>query len=113
MRAPCSRSYVRGMTDIASTVLRASPPSAAWLRILALVYDPFLWLGEIAGMRRPRTRAPRDRTRAPLGWAVAVHRTRTRELALPRGVPGQPAPTVAPLRRRLPLQPPDRGADAH
>jgi ubiquinone/menaquinone biosynthesis C-methylase UbiE len=25
-----------------------------WLRVLALVYDPFLWLGEIAGMRRRR-----------------------------------------------------------
>ena len=52
MRAPCGRSYVRAMTEIASiessTELQASPPSAAWLRILALVYDPFLWLGEIA-----------------------------------------------------------------
>ena len=43
------------MTDIASTELQASPPSAAWLRIFALVYDPFLWLGEIAGMRRRRS----------------------------------------------------------
>ncbi len=43
------------MTEIASTELQASPPSAAWLRILALVYDPFLWLGEIAGMRRRRS----------------------------------------------------------
>jgi ubiquinone/menaquinone biosynthesis C-methylase UbiE len=42
------------MTQIASTELQASPPSAAWLRIMALVYDPFLWLGEIAGMRRRR-----------------------------------------------------------
>jgi ubiquinone/menaquinone biosynthesis C-methylase UbiE len=25
-----------------------------WLRVLALVYDPFLWLGEVAGMRRRR-----------------------------------------------------------
>ena len=55
MRAPCGRSYVRGMTQIASTELQASPPSAAWLRIFALVYDPFLWLGEIAGMRRRRS----------------------------------------------------------
>ncbi|TJZ77882.1 class I SAM-dependent methyltransferase [Rhodococcus oryzae] len=35
--------------------LQASPPSAAWLRIFALAYDPFLWLGEIAGMRRRRS----------------------------------------------------------
>jgi SAM-dependent methyltransferase len=59
MRAPCGRSYVRGMTEIASiessSELQASPPSAAWLRILALVYDPFVWLGEMAGMRRRRS----------------------------------------------------------
>ena len=59
MCAPCDRSYVRGMTETASiessTELQVSPPSAAWLRILALVYDPFLWLGEMAGMRRRRS----------------------------------------------------------
>jgi len=42
------------MTDIASAELQASPPSEAWLRIFALVYDPFLWLGELAGMRSRR-----------------------------------------------------------
>ncbi|MEH3141785.1 MAG: class I SAM-dependent methyltransferase [Mycobacterium kyogaense] len=26
----------------------------AWLRVMALLYDPFLWLGEVAGMRRRR-----------------------------------------------------------
>ena len=26
----------------------------AWLRVMALLYDPFLWRGEIAGMRRRR-----------------------------------------------------------
>lgn len=25
-----------------------------WLRVMALLYDPFLWLGELAGMRRRR-----------------------------------------------------------
>jgi hypothetical protein len=55
MRASQGHSYVLGMTDIASTELPANPPSAAWLRILALVYDPFLWLGEITGMRRRRS----------------------------------------------------------
>jgi ubiquinone/menaquinone biosynthesis C-methylase UbiE len=30
------------------------PRSAVWLRIMALVYDPFVWLGELAGMRRRR-----------------------------------------------------------
>jgi ubiquinone/menaquinone biosynthesis C-methylase UbiE len=42
------------MTDIASTELQTSPPPTAWLPILALLYDPFLWLGEIAGMRSRR-----------------------------------------------------------
>jgi ubiquinone/menaquinone biosynthesis C-methylase UbiE len=36
------------------TELELRPPSAAWLRIMALVYDPFLWLGELAGMGRRR-----------------------------------------------------------
>ena len=35
--------------------IAGNPPSAAWLRIFALVYDPFLWLGEAAGMRRRRS----------------------------------------------------------
>lgn len=47
------------MTEIASTESRTesqgNPPSDAWLRIFALVYDPFLWLGETAGMRRRRS----------------------------------------------------------
>ena len=55
MRASHGHSYVLGMTDIATTELPANPPSAAWLRIMALVYDPFLWLGEMAGMRRRRS----------------------------------------------------------
>jgi ubiquinone/menaquinone biosynthesis C-methylase UbiE len=38
MRAPYGGSYPRRM----------------WLRIVALVYDPFLWLGEHRGMRRRR-----------------------------------------------------------
>ncbi|OBB21977.1 methyltransferase type 11 [Mycolicibacterium peregrinum] len=42
------------MTDIISTELQPSPPSKAWLRIMALVYDPFLAMGETAGMRRRR-----------------------------------------------------------
>jgi ubiquinone/menaquinone biosynthesis C-methylase UbiE len=59
MRAACAGPYVRGMADISSiessTDLQASPPSAAWLRIFAVVYDPLLWLGEKAGMRRRRS----------------------------------------------------------
>jgi ubiquinone/menaquinone biosynthesis C-methylase UbiE len=36
------------------TEIEVRPPSAAWLRVMALVYDPFVWLGELAGMRRRR-----------------------------------------------------------
>jgi ubiquinone/menaquinone biosynthesis C-methylase UbiE len=36
--------------------LNASSSYAVWLRMFALLYDPFLWLGEIAGMRRRRRR---------------------------------------------------------
>lgn len=32
-----------------------TPPSAAWLQIMARLYDPFLWLGELAGMRGRRS----------------------------------------------------------
>jgi ubiquinone/menaquinone biosynthesis C-methylase UbiE len=31
-----------------------TPRSRAWMQIFALVYNPFLWLGEIAGMRSLR-----------------------------------------------------------
>lgn len=45
------------MTDTASVHPPAAPaaaPNPRWLRVMALAYDPFLWLGEIAGMRRRR-----------------------------------------------------------
>jgi ubiquinone/menaquinone biosynthesis C-methylase UbiE len=46
------------MTEIACDETRPDVPStkayAAWLRTMAVLYDPFLWLGEIAGMRRLR-----------------------------------------------------------
>lgn len=54
MRPRCGRSYRRGMTDTVSTEPQLTPPSGAWLRVFALVYDSFLWLGEIVGMRRRR-----------------------------------------------------------
>ena len=55
MRAGCRRSYVCGMTETTSTERQASPAAGAWLPILALAYDPFLWLGELAGMRSRRS----------------------------------------------------------
>jgi ubiquinone/menaquinone biosynthesis C-methylase UbiE len=54
MRAGCGRFYVGGMTNTTTSTPETRQPSAGWLRIFALVYDPFLWLGEIAGLRRRR-----------------------------------------------------------
>jgi ubiquinone/menaquinone biosynthesis C-methylase UbiE len=91
------------MTQIASTEssteLQTSPPSAAWLRILALVYDPFLWLGEIAGMRRRRSRlvgGARGRVveiGAGTGLNIAHYSDRITELVLTEPEPG--------MRRKL------------
>ncbi len=53
MRTPAGLFYVCAMTET-TTELQMRPQSAAWLRIMALVYDPFVWLGELAGMRRRR-----------------------------------------------------------
>lgn len=56
MRAVAAPSYVRGMTEIVCAETRSGPRAyAAWLRAMAVLYDPFLWLGEIAGMRRLRS----------------------------------------------------------
>jgi ubiquinone/menaquinone biosynthesis C-methylase UbiE len=44
------------MTQIAGAKIQTSPPPVGWLRVMALLYDPFVWLGEIAGMRRRRSR---------------------------------------------------------
>jgi ubiquinone/menaquinone biosynthesis C-methylase UbiE len=55
MRARRGRSYVRGMTDTVSAETQISSPSNAWMRVFAFVYDSFLWLGELAGMRKRRS----------------------------------------------------------
>ncbi|WP_445165406.1 class I SAM-dependent methyltransferase [Mycolicibacterium sp. Dal123E01] len=36
------------------TELAPSTSYSAWLRVMALLYDPFVWLGEVAGMQRRR-----------------------------------------------------------
>ncbi|HET8528506.1 MAG TPA: class I SAM-dependent methyltransferase [Gaiellaceae bacterium] len=48
------------MPGIAAAEVEASKSSRGWVRVLALVYDPFLWLGEIAGMRRRRRELLRE-----------------------------------------------------
>jgi ubiquinone/menaquinone biosynthesis C-methylase UbiE len=39
-----------------TTITRATPPtgSAAWARAFAVLYDPFVWAGELTGMRTHR-----------------------------------------------------------
>lgn len=99
MPAGCGQRYVRAVTDIATTDVRTTPPSAAWLRILAILYDPFCWLGEIAGMRsRRRALLGSARGRvveigAGTGLNVAHYPAGTAELVV--------AEPVAAMRRRL------------
>lgn len=40
------------MTEL--TQVDSRPSHSLWLRIMAVLYDPFLWTGEIVGMRRRR-----------------------------------------------------------
>ena len=54
MRAQSGRFYISGMTNIIDTEPAIGQRSGAWLRVFARAYDPILWLGETAGMRRRR-----------------------------------------------------------
>ncbi len=40
------------MTEL--TCVESRPAHSLWLRIMSVLYDPFLWAGEIVGMRRRR-----------------------------------------------------------
>jgi SAM-dependent methyltransferase len=87
------------MTEIDGIELLPRQPAARWLRILALVYDPFLWLGELAGMRRRRSRLVRlalgrvVEIGAGTGLNVAHYPDGVSELVLAEPEPG--------MRRRL------------
>lgn len=91
------------MTEIASTPssteLQENPKSAAWLRIMALLYDPFLWVGETAGMRRRRRDLVGDahgrvvEIGAGTGLNIAHYPDEVTELVLCEPEPG--------MRRRL------------
>lgn len=50
MRTQRHGSYIPVMTEIAHAPTSSHP----WLRVMAVLYDPFLWLGEVIGMRRRR-----------------------------------------------------------
>jgi SAM-dependent methyltransferase len=91
------------MTEIAhdepGTQLRHTWAYAAWLRIMALLYDPSVWLGERLGMRR-RRRAVLARARgrvveigAGTGLNVAHYPDAVEDLVLTEPEPG--------MRRKL------------
>lgn len=101
MRAAQGCPYFRGMadTDITNIELTVTPPSPAWLRVMALVYDPFLWLGELAGMRSRRGMLVGGaygrvvEIGAGTGLNIAHYPDRVTELVLAEPVPS--------MRRRL------------
>lgn len=101
MRAALGRRYLRGMTDtdIPNAELPVSPPSPVWLRVMALVYDPFLWLGELVGMRARRGALVGGaygrvvEIGAGTGLNIAHYPDRVTELVLAEPVPS--------MRRRL------------
>jgi ubiquinone/menaquinone biosynthesis C-methylase UbiE len=84
------------MTEIAHAAPQAN---AAWLRTMAVLYDPFLWLGEIAGMRRRRRALVADarglvvEIGAGTGLNVAHYSDAVDELILTEPEPG--------MRRKL------------
>jgi SAM-dependent methyltransferase len=91
------------MTEIADDESTAGPMAAAqyatWLRLMAVLYDPFVWLGEIAGMRNRRRALVADaRGRvleigAGTGLNIAHYPGAVDELVLTEPEPG--------MRRRL------------
>jgi ubiquinone/menaquinone biosynthesis C-methylase UbiE len=97
------------MTEIDRAEPRTEPPStaayAAWLRMMAVLYDPFVWLGEIAGMRR-RRRALLAEARgrvveigAGTGLNIAHYPDSVDELVLTEPEPGMRRKLARSLRR--------------
>jgi SAM-dependent methyltransferase len=76
-----------------------SQSSAAWLQIMARIYDPFLWWGERAGMRLLRSELLHDASGSVLeigagtGLNIAHYRKNVGPLVLSEPEPG--------MRRRL------------
>src|SRR3954468_22065722 len=91
------------MTEIASDESCTEPQTksayAAWLQTMAVLYDPFLWLSEIAGMRRRRRALVADahglvvEIGAGTGLNVAGYSDAVDELVLTEPEPG--------MRRKL------------
>jgi ubiquinone/menaquinone biosynthesis C-methylase UbiE len=97
------------MTEIdrahSSTELPSTAAYAAWLRMMALLYDPFVWLGEIAGMRRRRqallagARGRVVEIGAGTGLNVAHYPDAVDELVLTEPEPGMRRKLARSLRR--------------
>lgn len=95
------------MTEIAGAQTSIEPQAnssyAAWLQAMALLYDPFLWLGEAAGMRHRRrmlvgqARGLVVEIGAGTGLNVAHYSAAVDELILTEPEPGMRRK----LRRRL------------
>jgi ubiquinone/menaquinone biosynthesis C-methylase UbiE len=91
------------MTEIARDDSCTKPQTrsayAAWLQTMAVLYDPFLWLSEIAGMRRRRRMLVADahglvvEIGAGTGLNVAYYSDAVDELVLTEPEPG--------MRRKL------------
>ncbi|MET0899648.1 MAG: class I SAM-dependent methyltransferase [Mycobacterium sp.] len=86
------------MTEIAREQSLTQDPHtsvrAVWLRLMAVLYDPFVWLGEIEGMRRRRrtllagARGHVVEIGAGTGLNVAHYPNTVRELVLVEPEPG-------------------------
>lgn len=89
-----------------STDPQASTSYSAWLRVMALLYDPFVWLGEVVGMRRRRRTVVADaygrvvEIGAGTGLNVAHYAEDLDELVLTEPEPGMRRKLARKVRRR-------------
>src|SRR3954463_8603228 len=97
------------MTEIARDESCTEPHTsayAAWLRTMAVLYDPFLWLSEIAGMRRRRRTLVADahgfvvEIGAGTGLNTAHYSDAVDELVLTEPEPGMRLKLARRLERR-------------
>ncbi|NTY60377.1 class I SAM-dependent methyltransferase [Mycolicibacterium sphagni] len=98
------------MTETAASESRtdheASTSYSAWLRVMAVLYDPFVWLGELVGMRRRRRALVSDaygrvvEIGAGTGLNVAHYPEGLDELVLTEPEPGMRRKLARKVRRR-------------
>jgi ubiquinone/menaquinone biosynthesis C-methylase UbiE len=94
------------MTEIVRPEPQSTSAYATWLQIMAVLYDPVVWLGEIAGMRRRRRAvltAARGRVveiGAGTGLNVALYPAAVDELVLTEPEPAMRRKLARRLERR-------------